>query len=58
MNCDSFVLSFETQIIINDLENIENLFDFSNLNQNHDLFRNENKIVVGNFKKKLLTRFG
>ena len=52
MNCDSFVLSFETQLIKNDLENIENFFDFSNLNQNHNLFRNKNKIVVGKFKKE------
>ena len=50
MDCDSFVLSFETQNINNDLKIYENLFDFSNLNQNHDLFSNENKEVVGIFK--------
>ena len=31
MDCDSFVLSIETQNIINDLKNLEDLFDFSNL---------------------------
>ena len=50
MDCDSFVLSIETQNIINDLKNLEDLFDFSNLNKNHDLFSNKNKKVVGKFK--------
>ena len=50
MDCDSFVLSIETQNIINDLENLEDLFDFSNLNENHELFSNKNKKVVGKFK--------
>ena len=50
MDCDSFVLSIETENIINDLKNLENLFDFSNLNKNHELFSNENKKVVGKFK--------
>ena len=43
MDCDSFVLSIETQNIIMDLKNLENLFDFSKLNENHDLFSNKNK---------------
>ena len=43
MDCDSFVLSIETQHIINDLKNLEDLFDFSNLNENHELFSNKNK---------------
>ena len=38
MDCESFVLSIKTQNIIFDLENLENLFDFSNLNKDHDLF--------------------
>ena len=50
MDCDSFVLSIETQNIIDDLKNLEDLFDFSNLNKNHELFRNKNKKVVGKFK--------
>ena len=50
MDCDSFVMSIETQNIINDLKNLENLFDFSNLNKNHELFCNKNKKVVGKFK--------
>ena len=50
MDCDSFVLSIETENIINDLKNLEDLFDFSNLNKNHELFSNKNKKVVGKFK--------
>ena len=47
--CDSFVLSIETENIINDLKNLEDLFDFSNLDTNHDLFSNKNKKVVAKF---------
>ena len=50
MDCDSFVLSIETEIIINDLKNLEDLFDFSNLDKNHEVFSNKNKKVVGKFK--------
>ena len=50
MDCDSFVLSIETENIINDLKNLEKLFDFSNLDKNHELFSNKNKKVVGKFK--------
>ena len=51
MICDSFVLSIETQNINNDLKNLEDSFDFSNLNENIELFSNKkNKKVVGKFK--------
>ena len=50
MDCDSFVLIIETQNIINDLKNLEDFFDFSNLNENHELFSNKNKKVLGKFK--------
>ena len=50
MDCDSFVLSIKTQNKNNDLKNPEELFDFSNLNENHELFSNKNKKVVGEFK--------
>ena len=50
IDCDSFVLSIETENIINDLKNLEDLFDFSNLDKNHELFSNKNKKVVGKFK--------
>ena len=50
MDCDSFVLSIETENIINDLKNLQDLFDFSNLDKNHELFSNKNKKVVGKFE--------
>ena len=34
MDTDSFVLSVNTKNIIKDLKNLEDLFDFSNLNEN------------------------
>ena len=46
MDCDSFVMSIETQNISNDLKNLEDLFDFTNLNENDDQFSNKNKKVV------------
>ena len=36
--------------MIKDLQNLRHLFDFSNLDLNHQLFSNENKKVVGKFK--------
>ena len=45
MDCDSFLLSFETQKIVIDLKNVETLFYFSNLNENPELFSNKKKVV-------------
>ena len=44
------ILSIKTKDIIEDLKNLENIFDFSNLDKNHELFSNKNKKVIGNFK--------
>ena len=49
-DCDSMVLSIKTQDIVNDLQNLRDLFDFSNLNREHELFSEKNKKVVGKFK--------
>ena len=57
MGCDSFVLSIRTQYIGKNLNNHEFFFDFSNLNENHELFSNK-KTVVGEFNLKLLKMFG
>ena len=38
MDTDSFVLSVNTKDIIKDLKNLEDIFDFSNLDENHELF--------------------
>ena len=50
MDTDSFVLSVNTKDVIKDLKNIEHIFDFSNLDQNHELFSDQNKKVIGIFK--------
>ena len=50
MDCDSFVSSIKTQNMIDDLKNLEDLFDFSNLDTNHELFSNKNKKVVDKFE--------
>ena len=49
MDCDSFVLSIETQSNIKDLKSLEYLFDFSIVDENHELFSKKNK-KVGKFK--------
>ena len=38
MDTDSFKLSVNTKDIIKDLKNLEDIFDFSNLHKNHELF--------------------
>ena len=50
MDTDSIVLSVNTKDIIKKLKNFGNLFDFSNLIKNHELFSSKNKKVIGNFK--------
>ena len=43
MDTDSFMLSINTKDIIKDLRNLEVIFDFSNLDKNHELFSKKNK---------------
>ena len=50
MDTDSFILSVNTKDIIKDLKNLEDIFDFSNLDKNHELFSNKNKKVIGKFE--------
>ena len=54
IDTDAFALSVNTNDIIRDLKILEVVFDFSNLDENHDLFSNKNKKVIGKFKKKHL----
>ena len=58
MDTDSFVLSVDTKDIIKDLKNLEVIFDFSNLDKNHELFSNKNKKVLGRFKIETLKKIG
>ena len=59
IDIDGMILSMRTENIIKDLKNLEDMFDFSNLDENHDLFSNKNKEVIPEFKletpKKILT---
>ena len=50
MDTDSFVLSVNTKDIIKDLKHLEDIFDFNNLDENHELFSNNNKKVLCKFK--------
>ena len=45
MDTDSFVLSVNTKDIIKDFRKLEDMFDLSNLDKNHELFSNKNKII-------------
>ena len=50
MATDSFILSVKTNDINRDLKNLEDLFDFSNIDENHELYSEKNKKVLGKFK--------
>ena len=43
IDTEGMILSMKTKDIIKDLKNLENIFDFSNLDENHELFSNRNK---------------
>ena len=43
-------LSMKTKDIIKDLKNLEDIFDFSNLDKYHELYSEKNKKVIGKFK--------
>ena len=45
MDTDSFVLSVDIKDIIKDLKNLEDIFDFSNLDITHELFSNKKKVI-------------
>ena len=47
---DAFILSVKTKDIIEDLEKLEDLFNFSNLDGDHHLFSDRNKKVIGKLK--------
>ena len=43
IDTDGMILSKKTKDIIKDLKNLEDIFDFSNLDENHELFSERNK---------------
>ena len=47
------MLSVDTKDFIEDLKNLEHLFDSSSLSENYELFSNEIKKVIGFGRKKI-----
>ena len=59
MDTDSFVSSVNTKDVIKDLKSVEDLSDFSNLNENHELFSIKKQTSYRKILKlKLLKIFG
>ena len=50
IDTDGMILSMNTKDIIKDLKNLENIFDFSTLDENHELFSKRNKKAIGKFE--------
>ena len=50
MDTDRFILCVNTKNITKDFKNLEDIFDFTNLDKNHELFSNKKKKVIGKFK--------
>ena len=50
IDTDGKILSIRTENNIEDLKNLEDVFDFSNLDENHELFNNKNEENNGKFK--------
>ena len=50
MDTDSFILSVNTNDIIKYLKNLEDIFDFSNIDENLELFSNKNIKMFVKFK--------
>ena len=53
MDCDSFILSMKTEKIIENLKNLEDIFDFGNLGKDDEIFSNESKKTIGKIKTNL-----
>ena len=58
IDTDGMILSIKTENIIKDLKNLENIFDFSNLDENNELFSNRNKKMIGKFQIETHKTFG
>ena len=50
IDTNGMILSMKTKDIIKDLKNLEDIFDFSNLDEDHEIFSNRNKKVIGKIK--------
>ena len=52
IDTDGMILGMKTKDIIKDLKNLEDIFDFSNLDKNHELYSEKNKKVIGKMKNR------
>ena len=50
VDTNALVLSVDTEDIIKDLKSLEDIFNFRNLDENHELFSNKNEKITGKFK--------
>ena len=50
IDTDGMILKMKKENINKDLKTLEDLFDFSNLDENHELFSKKNKKIIGKFK--------
>ena len=50
IDTDKFVLSLNTKDIIKDLKIWKDVFNFSYLDENHEIFSNNNRRLLGKFK--------
>ena len=50
IDTNALVLSIYTKDFIKDLQNLNDFFDFRNLNKSHEIFSNENQKLVGKIK--------
>ena len=50
IDTDGVILSMETQNVIKYLKKLEEIFDFSNLDEKREIFSNKNEKVIGKIK--------
>ena len=50
LDFDSFILSIKSENLIKDLKKLDDIFDFSNIDENHELYSEKNKKVLGKVK--------
>ena len=50
IDTDAFVLSVNTNDIIKNLKKFGSIFEFSNVEKNHEIFSNKSEKIAGKFK--------
>ena len=50
MDCDSFILNIKSENKIKDLKKLEDIIDFSSIDENHELYSGKNEKILGKFK--------